>query len=64
MRDIAEIIKREVEGRPGSPEAGVAARVNSATDWYAGNWGAIMRSVTVDNFRTFERWGANPQPPA
>ena len=38
MRDIAEIIKREVEARPGSPEAGVAARVNSATDWYAGNF--------------------------
>ena len=28
MRDIAEIIKREVEARPGSPEAGVAARLN------------------------------------
>ena len=38
MRDIAEIIKREVEARPGSPEAAVAARVNSATDWYAGNF--------------------------
>ena len=38
MRDIAEIINREVEARQGSPEAGVAARVNSATDWYAGNF--------------------------
>ena len=38
MRDIAEIIKREVEARPRSPEAGVAARVNGATDWFAGNF--------------------------
>ena len=38
MRDIAEIIKREVEARPGSPEAGVAARVNGATDWFAGDF--------------------------
>ena len=38
MRDIAEIIKREVEARPESPEAGVAARVNGATDWFAGNF--------------------------
>ena len=38
MRDIAEIIKREVEARPGSPEAGVAARLNGATDWFAGNF--------------------------
>ena len=38
MRDIAEIVNREVEARQGSPEAGVAARVNSATDWYAGNF--------------------------
>jgi predicted ATPase len=38
MRDIAEIIKREVETRAGPPEAGVAARVNGATDWFAGNF--------------------------
>jgi len=38
MRDIAEIITREVERRPESPEAGVAARVNGATDWFAGNF--------------------------
>ncbi len=38
MRDIAEIIKREVEARPGSPEAGVAARLNGATDWFAGDF--------------------------
>ena len=44
MRDIAEIIKREVEARPGSPEAGVAARVNSATDWYAGNFADVRVS--------------------
>src|SRR5580700_6349112 len=36
MRDIAEIIKGEVEVRPGSPEAGVAARLNGTTDWFAG----------------------------
>ena len=45
MRDIAEIIKREVEARPGSPEAGVAARVNSATDWYAGNFADARASL-------------------
>ena len=38
MRDIAEIIKREIEARPGSPEAGVAARLNGTTDWFAGNF--------------------------
>ena len=38
MRDIAEIIKREIEARPGSPEAGVAARLNGATDWFAGDF--------------------------
>ena len=38
MRDIAEIIKGEVEARPGSPEAGVAARLNGATDWFAGDF--------------------------
>ena len=38
MRDIAEIIKREIEARPGSPEAGVAARLNGTTDWFAGDF--------------------------
>ena len=38
MRDIAEVIKSEVEARPGSPEAGVAARLNGATDWFAGDF--------------------------
>ena len=38
MRDIAKVIKSEVEARPGSPEAGVAARLNGATDWFAGDF--------------------------
>ena len=38
MREIVEVIKGEVEARPGSPEAGVAARLNGATDWYAGDF--------------------------
>jgi predicted ATPase len=38
MRDIAEIIKGEVEARPRSPEAGVAARLNGTTDWFAGDF--------------------------
>ena len=33
-----KLSKREVEARPGSPEAGVAARLNGATDWFAGDF--------------------------
>ena len=38
MREIVEIIEREVESRPGSPEAGVAARLSGATHWFLGNF--------------------------
>ena len=38
MRDIAEIIKGKVEARPGSPEAGVVARLDGATNWFAGDF--------------------------
>ena len=43
MRDIAEIIKGEVEARPRSPEAGVAARLNGTTDWFAGDFADAAR---------------------
>ena len=49
----AEIIKREVEGRPGWPEASVAARVNGATDWYAGNF--VEARVSLEPSRSLIR---------
>jgi predicted ATPase len=38
MREIAEIIKRDVEARLDSPEAAVAARLAGVTDWFAGSF--------------------------
>jgi hypothetical protein len=54
MRDIAEIIKGEVEVRPGSPEAGVAARLNGTTDWFAGNFAdarvSLKRALAIFDY--------------
>ena len=38
MREIAELILREVEARPESPEAVVAIRLNGTTERFAGNY--------------------------
>ena len=40
LREIAELVLREVEGRPDSPEAVVGFRINGATEWFAGNFTA------------------------
>ena len=40
LREIAELVLREVEGRPASPEAVVAFRLKGATEWFAGNFTA------------------------
>jgi predicted ATPase len=38
MRAIAEIVLRDIEGKPPSPEAAVAHRLAGVTDWYLGNF--------------------------
>jgi predicted ATPase len=38
LREIAGLALHEVEGRPDSPEAVVALRLNGATEWFAGNF--------------------------
>ena len=38
MREIAEIVLRDIEGKPPSPEAAVAHRLAGVTDWYLGNF--------------------------
>jgi predicted ATPase len=40
MREIAELVLREVETRPDSTEAVVAVRLNGATQWFAGDFTA------------------------
>ena len=40
LREIAELVLREVEGRPASPEAVVGFRLNGATEWFVGNFTA------------------------
>jgi hypothetical protein len=40
LREIAELVLREVETRPDSPEAVVGFRLNGATEWFAGNFTA------------------------
>ena len=40
LREIAELVLREVEGRPASAEAVVGFRINGATEWFAGNFTA------------------------
>ena len=40
LREIAELVLREVEGRPASPEAVVGFRLKGATEWFAGNFTA------------------------
>jgi class 3 adenylate cyclase/predicted ATPase len=38
MRAIAEIVLRDIEGKPPSPEAAVTHRLAGVTDWYLGNF--------------------------
>jgi class 3 adenylate cyclase/predicted ATPase len=40
LREIAELVLHEVEGRPASAEAVVGFRINGATEWFAGNFTA------------------------
>src|SRR5208282_3942736 len=53
MREIAELVLREVEARPVSFEAAVAFRLNGTTEWFAGNFAAahyfLERALTVFN---------------
>ena len=53
MREIAELVLREVEARPVSLEATVAFRLNGATEWFTGNFTAarsfLERSLAVFN---------------
>jgi tetratricopeptide (TPR) repeat protein len=53
MREIAELILREVEARPESPEAVVAIRLNGATERFAGNYTAA-RSLLERAFSIFD----------
>jgi predicted ATPase len=38
MRAIAEVVLRDIEGRPQSPEAAMAYRLAGTTEWYLGNF--------------------------
>jgi predicted ATPase len=38
LRAIAEVVLRDVEGKPPSPEAAVAHRLAGTTEWYLGNF--------------------------
>src|SRR5262249_49413563 len=38
LRAIAEIVLRDIEGKPPSPEAAVAHRLAGVTEWYLGNF--------------------------
>jgi predicted ATPase len=38
MRAIAEVVLRDIEGKPPSPEAAVAHRLAGVTEWYLGNF--------------------------
>ena len=38
LRAIAEIVLRDIEGKPSSPEAAVAHRLAGVTEWYLGNF--------------------------
>jgi class 3 adenylate cyclase/predicted ATPase len=38
LRAITEVILRDIEGKPSSPEAGVAHRIAGVTEWYLGNF--------------------------
>ena len=38
LRAIAEVLLRDIEGKPPSPEAAVAHRLAGATEWYLGNF--------------------------
>ena len=53
MREIAELVLREVEARPLSLEAAVAFRLNGTTEWFTGNFTAarsfLERSLAVFN---------------
>ena len=40
LREIAELVLREIERRPDSPEAVVGFRLKGATEWFAGNFTA------------------------
>jgi class 3 adenylate cyclase/predicted ATPase len=39
LRAIAEVLLRDIEGKPASPEAAVAHRLAGVTEWYLGNFG-------------------------
>ena len=38
LRAIAEVVLRDIEGKPPSPEAAVAHRLAGTTEWYLGNF--------------------------
>jgi class 3 adenylate cyclase/predicted ATPase len=38
LRAIAEVVLRDIEGRPPSPEAAMAYRIAGTTEWYFGNF--------------------------
>jgi predicted ATPase len=38
LQTIAEVVLRDMEGKPASPEAAVAHRVAAVTEWYLGNF--------------------------
>ena len=38
LRAIAEVVLRDIEGRPPSPEAAMAHRLAGVTEWYLGNF--------------------------
>jgi class 3 adenylate cyclase/tetratricopeptide (TPR) repeat protein len=52
LRAITEVILRDIEGKPPSPEVGVAHRLAGVTDWYLGNFAParIHLEQTLDLF--------------
>jgi hypothetical protein len=48
LRAIAEVVLRDIEGKPPSPEAAVARRLAGVTEWYLGNFRAGARPPGAD----------------
>ncbi|HEX4172528.1 MAG TPA: hypothetical protein VHY82_08625, partial [Acetobacteraceae bacterium] len=47
MRQLADEFLRKVEGKPDSPECGVAHRIGGMTHWFAGDFGSARRQLEL-----------------
>jgi predicted ATPase len=53
LRAIAEIVLRDIEGKPPSPEAAIAHRLAGVTEWYFGNF-ELARSHLEQTLAMFD----------